>query len=344
MPELRHDPIQRRWVIVAVERGARAIQYHGELEFPSNPACPFCHGMEHTTPQEIYAVRPQGSAPNSPGWDLRVVPNKYPALQVEGETQREGRGMYDAMNGIGAHEVLIETPRHIRHMAEMSPQQMDLIFMAYRSRLQDLMRDPRLRYVLIFKNYGSRAGASIAHPHTQIIATPITPQTVAQELQSAREHFQVKERCLFCDILAQEMESGERVVHLGEHFVAICPYASRFPYEVMVLPRKHHHDFSLADDVMVRELARTMHIVLKKLRVVLNDPPFNFVFHTAPNATHGRRRANYWDTLAYDWHWHVEILPRLTEVAGFEWGTGFYINQVPPEAAAARLRRAQIDE
>jgi len=248
------------------------------------------------------------------------------------------------MNGIGAHEVLIESPKHMLHMAEMGPEQMDRIFRAYRTRLQDLKKDPRFKYILIFKNYGLQAGATIAHPHTQIIATPVTPLTVSDELQSAREHFVLKERCLFCDVMAQEMEDGLRVVHLTDHFVAICPYASRFPYEVMVLPRVHHHDFALADDEMVSDLARTMHAVLRKLRISLNDPPFNFLFHTAPNTEHSRRRANYWDTIQYDWHWHVEILPRLTQTAGFEWGTGFYINQTPPEAAAAVLRKAKVDE
>lgn len=343
MPELRHDPIQRRWVIIAKERGARPLQFQGELRFPRNPSCPFCEGMEGTTPHEIMALGPEGRQPNTPGWELRVVPNKFPALQIEGEPDRRGVGFYDAMNGIGAHEVLIETPRHMLHMAEMSPAQMEAIFFAYQARLVDLMKDPRFKYVLIFKNYGADAGATIAHPHTQIIATPVTPRTVSDELASARDHFRLKERCLFCDLLAQEMEGGERLVALSDHFVAICPYASRFPYEVMVLPRRHAHDFALEPAERVRDLSRIMHVVLKRLRTALGDPPFNFVFHTAPNTGHHMRRSNYWDTIAHDWHWHVEILPRMTQPAGFEWGTGFYINPMAPELAAEHLRSVQVE-
>jgi len=343
MPELRHDPIQRRWVIIAKERGARPLQFQGELRFPRNPSCPFCEGMEGTTPHEIMALGPEGRQPNTPGWELRVVPNKFPALQIEGEPDRRGVGFYDAMNGIGAHEVLIETPRHMLHMAEMSPAQMERIFFAYQARLVDLLKDPRFKYVLIFKNYGADAGATIAHPHTQIIATPVTPRTVSDELASARDHFRLKERCLFCDLLSQELETGERLVALSDHFAAICPYASRFPYEVMVLPRRHAHDFALEPAERVRDLSRIMHTVMKRLRKALGDPPFNFVFHTAPNTNHHMRRSNYWDTISHDWHWHVEILPRMTQPAGFEWGTGFYINPMAPELAADHLRKVQVE-
>jgi len=342
MPELRHDPIQRRWVIIARERGARPLQYEGELRFPRHNSCPFCEGMEGTTPPEILALGPAGRQPNTPGWDLRVVPNKFPALQIEGEPDRRGVGYYDVMNGIGAHEVLIETPRHMLHMAEMSPEQMSRIFFAYQARLVDLKRDPRFKYVMIFKNYGADAGATIAHPHTQIIATPVTPRTVANELLSAREHFRHKERCLFCDILHQEMESGARLAALTDHFAAICPYASRFPYELMILPRKHSWDFADERPEVVQDFSVMMHLVMKRLRAALNDPPFNFVFHVAPNTQHHLRRSHYWDTIQHDWHWHVEILPRMTQPAGFEWGTGLHINPVAPEVAADHLRKVQV--
>lgn len=342
MPELRHDPIQKRWVIIAAERGARPLHYQGEMRFPRNPICPFCEGMESSTPGEIFAIGPEGRVPDSGDWTLRVVPNKYPALRVEGSPDRRGVGYYDAMNAIGAHEVLIETPRHMQHMAEMSGEQMERIFFAYQHRLQDLKKDPRFKYILIFKNYGADAGATIAHPHTQIIATPVTPLTVSDELTSAREHYQLKERCLFCDLLAQDMEKGERIVWLSDHFVALCPYASRFPYEVMILPRKHAHDFALEAPEIVRDLSHVMHVVLKKLRKALGDPPFNFLFHTAPNTAHKGRRPRYWDTIELDWHWHVEVLPRLSQPAGFEWGTGFYINSVAPELAAEQLRKTAI--
>jgi len=272
-----------------------------------------------------------------------VIPNKYPALQIEGTADRRADGIYDRMNGIGAHEVVIEARSHVQHMADMSTDHVTRIFEVYRQRLVDLMKDERFKYVMIFKNHGSDAGASIAHPHTQIIATPVTPKTVSLELESAREHFRLKERCIFCDILDEELSHGERLVYMSDHFVALCPYASRFPYEVIVLPRAHAHDYSAAPAHIVRDLAHTMQVVLAKLRLAVNDPPFNFLFHTSPNASHTRRRANYWDTLAYDWHWHVEVLPRLTRTAGFEWGSGFYINPTPPELAADTLRRATVN-
>jgi UDPglucose--hexose-1-phosphate uridylyltransferase len=342
MPELRLDPIQKRWVIVATERQNRRTWFEKELTLPATQVCPFCPGNEALTPPEILADR-NGGGSNDSSWSLRVIPNKYPALQIEGTADRRADGVYDRMNGIGAHEVVIEGRSHVQHMADMPADHVARIFEVYRLRLVDLMKDERFKYVMIFKNHGSDAGASIAHPHTQIIATPVTPKTVSLELDSARDHFHLKERCIFCDILDEELSHGERIVYMSDHFVALCPYASRFPYEVMVLPRTHAHDYSAAPDYIVRDLARTMQIVLGKLRLAVNDPPFNYLFHTSPNPGHARRRANYWDTLAYDWHWHVEVLPRLTKTAGFEWGSGFYINPTPPELAADTLRRAKVD-
>ncbi len=337
MPELRHDPIQKRWVIIATERQKRQTWFDQELTLPSTPVCPFCPGNEAMTPPAIL------THPENGPWSIRVVPNKYPALAIEGGTDRQGVGLYDRMNGIGAHEVVIETPLHVEHIADMDLAHVEKLFLVYRSRLHDLMQDDRFKYVMIFKNHGAEGGATIAHPHTQIIATPVTPKTVSTELESAREHFRLKERCIFCDMLHDELESGERVVYMSDHFVVLCPYASRFPYETIVLPREHMHDYALASDEVVRDLAHTVQVTLAKLRKAVNDPPFNFLFHTAPNAGHARRRAHYWDTLAYDWHWHMEILPRLTRTAGFEWGTDFYINPTPPEDAADILRRTSID-
>ncbi|MCA9784459.1 MAG: galactose-1-phosphate uridylyltransferase [Candidatus Cloacimonetes bacterium] len=342
MPELRLDPIQKRWVIIATERQNRRTWFDKELTLPGTQICPFCTGNEALTPPEILAHRSSGIS-NDSSWTLRVIPNKFPALQIEGTGDRRADGIYDRMNGIGAHEVVIESTNHVQHMADMPLDQVASIFEVYRLRLADLMKDPRFKYVMIFKNHGSDAGASIAHPHTQIIATPVTPKTVSLELDSAREHFHHKERCIFCDIMDEELSHGERLVYMSDHFVALCPYASRFPYEVIVLPRTHAHDYSVAPDHIVRDLAHTMQVVLAKLRMAVNDPPFNYLFHTSPNPTHARRRANYWDTLAFDWHWHVEVLPRLTKTAGFEWGSGFYINPTPPELAADNLRRAKVN-
>jgi len=342
MPELRHDPIQKRWVIIASERGRRPDDFpRFEEELPSG-FCPFCEGNENKTPPEITAVRRNGGAPNHPGWEIRVVPNKFPALRIEGGLDRKGLGAYDRMNGVGAHEVIIETPRHDLNMADAPVEHLERIIRMYRERLVDLLRDFRFKYVLIFKNYGAAAGASLAHPHTQIIATPVTPLALAEELTSAKEHYQDKERCLFCDLIQQELESGERVVVSGDQFIATTPFASRFPFEIFLAPRFHHHSFAEISDDMIHHLALTLKEVLLRIRKCLNNPPYNFLIHTIPNVKARPKRASYWDTIELDFHWHIELIPRLTRIAGFEWGTGFYINPTAPEDAAKFLREVEL--
>jgi UDPglucose--hexose-1-phosphate uridylyltransferase len=343
MPELRFDPVQLRWVIISTERGRRPSQFHQKTEHTKTSFCPFCAGNEETTPPEIYAVRENGSHPNGPGWKVRVVANKFPALQIEGELDRQAEGMYDKMNGVGAHEVIIETPDHDKQLHELEFDHLVEIFKTYRLRLIDLMKDNRLRYVLIFKNHGVRAGASLAHPHTQIIATPITPKTVALEFDSARAHYNVKERCLFCDMIRAEIDDGRRVVYDNDGYVGFAPFAARFPFETWIMPKKHGHDYSLSDDESVANFAKAVKDVLARLNVSLSNPPYNFVLHTGPNVNAQPKRPNHWGTIEHDFHWHLEIIPRLTRVAGFEWGSGFYINPVQPEEAARFLREVNPD-
>jgi UDPglucose--hexose-1-phosphate uridylyltransferase len=342
MPELRHDPIQKRWVIIASERGRRPDDFP-RLEPPSTGGfCPFCEGNESKTPPEIAALGYHGRGPNSPGWLVRVVPNKFPALRIEGDLDRKGIGIHDRMNGVGAHEVIIETPHHELGMADMPVEDLKKVLWMYRERLIDLLRDFRFKYVLIFKNYGAAAGASLSHPHTQIIATPVTPLALAEELSAAREHYRYKERCLFCDVIEQEVESGERIVLANDRIVAIAPYASRFPFELFLAPRRHHHSFAEISDGMIHELALALKEVLLRIKKCLNDPPFNFLIHTIPNVRVIPKRTAYWDTIEVDYHWHIEIMPRLTRIAGFEWGTGFYINPTAPEEAAKYLREVEL--
>lgn len=342
MPELRHDPIQKRWVIIASERGHRPMDFAPQNVQPQSEAsCPFCPGHESLTPNEILAFRAVGG-PNGPGWGVRVVPNRFPALMIEGELGRAAVGQYDRINGIGAHEVIIETPEHHKSLAELSPAQIALVLRAYRDRLADLMKDMRFKYIVVFKNHGPAAGASLQHSHSQLIATPVTPRTVAIELSAARDHFRLKERCIFCDILAQEIETRKRIVAMGPHYVTICPYASRFPFEMMLLPRRHQHDFSTLPDEALNQLAHHLKDILLRMNKSLGNPSYNFLLHTSPNSRAGIQRAEYWKTLEADFHWHIEILPRLTNVAGFEWGTGFYINPTPPEEAATYMREVRL--
>jgi UDPglucose--hexose-1-phosphate uridylyltransferase len=337
MPELRKDPVLGRWVIIATERARRPDQFLGQAqEGPTESVCPFCEGHESQTPAEIYAARAINTAPNSPGWELRVVPSIAPFLKIEGEIDRRGKGLYDMMNGIGAHEVVIETRQHIANIADLSDEQIEKVITAYIARITDLEKDMRFKYVLAFKNYGWTAGAGrVKHSRSQLIATPVNLKRVKEELAGARSYYEYHERCVFCDLIKQEMESKDRLILEIDGFIAISPFAARFPFEVWIFPKKHSCDFTSLELSLRINLAKILKTVLSKLKKGLNDPPYNYIIHTAPFR---RPEAGYWKSIENDYHWHIEITPRLTRVAGFEWGTGFYINPLPPESAAKFLR------
>lgn len=345
MPELRKDPISERWVVISTERGKRPSDFGGTSvaeEGKKQEGCPFCEGNEKKTPPEITAWRKADTSPNTPGWDIRVVNNLFPALVSQGEVNRTGMGVFDMMSGIGAHEVIIETPKHNLTIPDMEDEHIEKILWAYKQRILDLSKDTRFRYCLVFKNYGKAAGASLSHPHSQLISIPITPRYVKLELTNSRSYFLEKERCIFCDIIRQELGSGERIVYENEYFVVFTPFASRFPFELWLLPRRHEFGFQVMPDEERVLLARCLKDVLQRLRKTLNDPPFNYVLHTAPNPVPRPGKPDYWGTLEYDFHWHIEIIPRLTKMAGFEWGSGLYINPTSPEQAAKFLRDVQI--
>jgi UDPglucose--hexose-1-phosphate uridylyltransferase len=342
MPELRHDPVQKRWVIISTERASRPQEFlvdRAKGGTAGRESCPFCAGHEESTPPQIHAF----ADPSAPGaWKVRVVANKFPALRIEGDLERAAVGQYDRMNGVGAHEVIIETPDHEKDLADLPVEDVAAVLRMYRERIIDLQRDLRFRYILIFRNRGSAAGASLEHPHSQLIATPVTPRTVSVELQSARDHYALKERCIFCDIIAQELGNQTRIVAKDADFVTWCPYASRFPFEMAVAPLHHDADYAALDDGRLFSLARHLREVIRRMKASLDDPPYNFLLHTAPSYHLLARRPGYWSTIEQDWHWHIEILPRLTKTAGFEWGSGFYINPTPPEDAARFLREVRF--
>src|SRR3989339_1307072 len=341
MPELRKDPVSDRWVVISSERGRRPSDFGSASvaeEIAAGGFCPFCGGNEAKTPPEITAWRKAGSLPNTPGWDVRVVANRFPALVIEGEVNRTGMGVFDMMSGIGAHEGIIESPKHDMNIPDMEDEQVEKVLWAYKQRLLDLEKDKRFRYILVFKNYGKAAGASLSHPHSQLIATPITPRYIKLELTGARQYFQGKERCIFCDIVRQELGSGERLVYENEYFVAFEPFASRFPFETWILPRRHSAKYQEISDEERLQLASCMKDIMSRLKKTLNDPPYNYVVHTAPNPVIRPGKPDYWGTIDYDFHWHIEIIPRLTKIAGFEWGSGLYINPTSPEEAAKYLR------
>jgi UDPglucose--hexose-1-phosphate uridylyltransferase len=280
----------------------------------------------------VLSYRQNGGAPNSPGWDVRVVPNKFPALQVEGSLDRAGEGMFDRMRGVGAHEVIIETPDHSRTLAAMSEPEVERVLWAYRERMQDLKRDVRMRYILIFKNHGAAAGATLEHTHSQLIAMPIVPDFVREEIAGARQHFSLKDRCVFCDIVRQDLADGRRIVFENADIVALAPYAPRAAFETWLLPKRHGSRFEDAPRHEVEALARALKSVLQRMDRALESPPYNFIVHTSPCS----------EDLSDIYHWHIEVMPRLTAVAGFEWGTGFYINPTPPEEAAEVLRSVRF--
>jgi UDPglucose--hexose-1-phosphate uridylyltransferase len=332
MPELRKDPIIGRWVIISVERGKRPSDFITRGQRRKGGFCPFCPGNEYTTPNEIISFRQSDSKPNSKEWTLRVVPNKFPALQVEGGLGRAGEGIYDMMNGIGAHEVIIESPDHEATMSTMPLKALEDVMWAFHHRMGDLKKDSRFRYALIFKNEGEVAGATLEHTHSQLIATPIVPSLVKEEMEGARRYFDYKERCIFCDIVHQELETGARVVWENRNFIALEPYAPRVPFETWIMPKQHESHFDYAYEGKYAGLAEILQQTLKRMDRILDTPPYNFVIHTSP-----------FNTEVNDYyHWHIEIMPKLTKPAGFEWGSGFHINPTPPEEAAKFLREARI--
>ena len=333
MSELRRDPVDGRWVIIASERRKRPVDFHTQ-EYGEEKArsCPFCEGNEDQTPPEIFAIRDPNTMPNTPGWQVRVIPNKFPALRTEGDLHREGVGYFDRMSGTGAHEVIIESPDHNALRSTMSLAQLENVYRAYRERIVDLRNDHRLKYVMVFKNYGEAAGASLAHPHAQLIALPILPKHIVEEMDGARDYYRYKERCIFCDIIFQELEMQERIVCENEGFVAVCPWAPIFPFEVWVLPKQHDSCFEDCNPAELSRLASISSEVFKRLDGALARPHFNSILHTSP---FDEQYNNYY-------HWHIEIMPRLTRTAGFEYGSGFYINPVPPEEAAMFLREMDV--
>ncbi len=341
MPTLRRDPITARWVInpdLADDQASSLIEM--EKLIPHG-TCPFCEGNEKYTPPEIYAIRSKTSTPNGPGWEVRVVPNISPALKVELELDQRAERMYDLMNAVGAHEINIETPRHIANISDLEVGQVVKVMQTYKERIFDLKKDKRFRSIFIFKNYGERAGSSpIKHAHSQLIAVSVTPKNVKEELSGAKEYYDYKERCVFCDMIKQELSAEKRMVCSNNDFLAIAPFASRFSHEVWILPKKHSVDFENTADEQFEKLASLFKEVLLRLKIHLNDPPYNYIFHTGPNRT--RRRGEAWKTIGEDFHWHIEIMPRYTRIDGFEWGTGLYINATTPEQAATNLRKVKI--
>lgn len=332
-PELRQDPISGRWVVIAPDRGRRPSSQQpasADSGGAANGSCPFCPGHEHATPPEVAARRDPGTPPDAPGWRTRVIPNKYAALQPAGVAHPQKDGIYARMEGVGAHEVIIESPEHALELSELPVERIAEVLEVCRDRARLHAADPRVRYVLPFKNYGRWAGASQEHSHMQLLATPVLPNVAREELEQCERAYGERGRCPFCDLVAHERAVGDRVIAASEGFVAVAPYASRFAYESWILPLRHQSSFELCEQAELEALAAMLRDLLGRVRQALDRPCYNFLIHSAPART------------ALPWyHWHVELVPKLSASSGFEWGTGAYINAVPPEEAAERLRHPE---
>jgi len=324
MPELRKDPISGRWVIIGTERVRRPSDFRAPRHPPRGDSCLLCAGRENETPTELLSYRDGAGGP----WRVRVVPSKFPALRVEGELDRRGHGLYDVMNGIGAHEMIVESPHHHDTLATLPPGHVEDVIRAWHDRMVDLKRDQRFRSITIFQSHGADAGATVDHAHAQLLATPTPPQRLGDELHHARTYHDYRERCLFCDVLHQETDERTRVVVETEHMVAFAPYAARFPFEVWILPRRHVPTFENAGPTEHRDLARTLRTVLRKLDHALGDPPWTLVLHSAPF----NEAESAW------FHWHLEVTPRVRFTTALGWAGGFHVNPMPPEDAARFLR------
>ncbi|HBO46316.1 MAG TPA: galactose-1-phosphate uridylyltransferase [Planctomycetaceae bacterium] len=332
MPDLRKDPIVGRWVIVAENRAKRPHEFESRPHRRRGALCPFCEGHEGNTPDEILAYREPDSPPNREGWRVRVVPNKFPALEIAGSPNKGCDGIYDRMEGFGTHEVIIESPRHVVSTSDLSESQVREVLWVYRDRLVDLKQDRRLVYGMIFKNVGEAAGASIEHVHSQLIATPIVPVNVREEMTGSLDFYHGRGRCVYCDMIQQELAHEKRIVLDTPSFVALCPFAGRFPFETWILPKLHASHYENIRKNEVEELSALLRQVIGKIETALDRPAYNYFIHTAPFDT--QELGHY--------HWHIEIMPSLTKAAGFEWGSGVYINTVAPEASAEIMRSVNM--
>ena len=332
MPELRQNFFTKEWVIIATERARRPEEMATHRAVQPVPAfvetCPFCPGNENKTPPEVMRV-PAGNS-----WAVRVIPNKFAALSSELQPTRSLQHLRRRVDGFGFHEVIIDSPDHSRYMGLLSDEHVGSILTVYRERYNALSLDRRVNHITIFKNHGTDAGASLQHPHSQLIATPVIPSQVRHRLHEALRHYDDVGECMFCHMVEREVEDQTRIVLKGEHFVAMEVFAAPTPFATHIFPLRHMSSFGEITDLEIADLARVLRTLLAKIYVGLENPDLNFTVRSGPTEYNGARH----------FHWYVSVIPRLTRVAGFELGSGMFINTVLPEAAAEFLRKVSAEK
>jgi len=330
MSELRLNLITREWVIIATERAKRPEEFRGKKNKKNLPeyldSCPFCPGNEQRTPEEIMRI------PYGDSWKLRVTPNKFSALSPELKRERKNEGGRHIITGFGKHEVIIESPIHNMFMSDMPLDYIANRIRTYSERFDAIYTDPGVEHVIIFKNYGEGAGTSLLHPHSQIIGTPVTPLQVRHRIEEGMRYFDNTGGCLMCTCLNDELADGRRIILNTEHFVTLVPFAALTPFHTWIFPKRHCATFSSINEEEVYDLAYNLKTILRKFYVGLDDPDFNYVI----------RSENPKECKSEYFHWYISIVPRLTQVAGFELGSGMYINTSIPEESADFLRKINV--
>jgi UDPglucose--hexose-1-phosphate uridylyltransferase len=338
MPEMRKNPLSGNWVILAPERAHRpeshislGVGHHPHAEH--HHECHFCYGNERTTPMEVLVYGRKDDLPNSPGWELRVVSNKFPAVDMTKhfcEICKNYMEIYAYAEGLS--EVVIETPHHSKKMALYNLNEIELVLNSYKERYIAISQEKHIKYVSIFKNCGIKAGASISHSHSQIIGVPIVPPLIEQEISLAESHFKEKNTCIYCDMIHLELKEKSRIIFENDEFISFMPYAAKVPFEMWILPKFHSASFEKLTGSQTKNLAEVMKAVLYKLHEALENVPYNYYIHTSPAKD---------DTTDF-YHWHIELIPRTTTPGGFELGTGIFINISTPEENAKILRKIEV--
>ena len=333
MSELRQNRITGEWVIIATERSQRPADFHRKNELPKPPRfvadCPFCPGNEEMTPPEILAARPANPHQNSKGWKVRVVSNKFPALNTFNSANWfHEANFFNAVEGYGIHDVIVDTPRHDLTIGTMSYEEVELLFQIYQERYRQIEKDEQILMITVFRNQGAQAGASLEHPHSQLIATPIIPTRIQMRLDVAKDYFQTHKRCITCDMIERTLSVEARVIVDSERYVVFHPFASQAPFETWIVPKRHNPSYGEATPEEVKELAHIMRDILHKMYLGLGDPDYNYLIQPSPTNTHFRDR----------YHWYLQILPRVTPTVGFEVCSGIYISTARPEETAEFIR------